>query len=147
MIAPGMALQAVALWLTVSADTFRWWLAGSILLGLGTAMVYPALIAVVSDAAVPAWRARALGVYRFWRDLGYALGTLLSGILADVFGITWAIATVGALTLLSGMIVARVMADTRPTPATDPGLHPAISQTPSTWGNDDSARSRSAVPT
>jgi MFS family permease len=126
MIAPGMALQAVALWLTIGTSTFRWWLAGSILLGLGTAMVYPALIAVVSDAAAPAWRARALGVYRFWRDLGYALGALLSGILADAFGITWAIATVGALTMLSGIIVAWVMADTRAAPAPDMSLPPAV---------------------
>jgi predicted MFS family arabinose efflux permease len=126
MIAPGMALQAIALWLTISAGTFRWWLTGSILLGLGTAMVYPALIAVVSDAAAPAWRARALGVYRFWRDLGYALGALLSGILADAFGITWAIATVGTITLLSGIIVAWVMADTRAAPRLDARLRPAV---------------------
>lgn len=129
MIAPGMMLQAIALWLTIGTGTFRWWLTASVLLGLGTAMVYPALIAVVSDAAAPAWRARALGVYRFWRDLGYALGALLSGILADVFGIPWAIATIGAITLLSGAIVAGVMVDTRAATA-ESGLRPVVSHTP-----------------
>ena len=79
---------------------------GSILLGLGTAMVYPALIAAVSDASHPSWRARSLSVYRFWRDLGYAVGALSAGIVADAFGLSWAIGSVGVLTFLSGAIVA-----------------------------------------
>ena len=79
---------------------------GSILLGLGTAMVYPSLIAAVSDASHPSWRARSLSVYRFWRDLGYALGALSAGIVADAFGLSWAIGSVGGLTFLSGAIVA-----------------------------------------
>jgi MFS family permease len=113
LIAGGMGIQAVALWLTLAAQTFDWWLVASVLLGLGTAMVYPALLAVVSDAAAPAWRARSLGVYRFWRDLGYAVGALLAGVIADLAGIGWAIGVVGALTLLSGVIVARMLHDLR----------------------------------
>jgi MFS family permease len=80
-----------------------------VLLGLGTAMVYPTLIAAVSDASHPSWRARSLSVYRFWRDLGYAVGALSAGIIADVLGISWAIGSVGALTLLSGAVVAMFM--------------------------------------
>ena len=76
-------------------------------------MVYPALLAVVSDAAAPTWRARSLGVYRFWRDLGYAIGALLAGIIADLIGVGWAIGVVGGLTLLSGIITAVVMVETR----------------------------------
>jgi MFS family permease len=113
LIAAGMAIQAVALWLTLATHTFSWWLTGSVLLGLGTAMVYPALIAVVSDRADPAWRARSLGVYRFWRDLGYAVGALLAGVVADVFGISWAIGLVGGLTFLSAVVTACVMRETR----------------------------------
>jgi MFS family permease len=72
-------------------------------------MVYPTLIAAVSDASHPAWRARSLSVYRFWRDLGYAIGALVAGLIADQFGHAWAIAAVGALTFLSGAVVAVVM--------------------------------------
>jgi MFS family permease len=72
-------------------------------------MVYPALIAAVSDNAHPSWRARSLSVYRFWRDLGYALGALSAGIVADAFGLSWAIGSVGALTFLSGAVVAIAM--------------------------------------
>jgi len=113
LIVGGMIVQALGIWLTIATGSFSWWLAGSVLLGLGTAMVYPALIAVVSDAAAPAWRARSLGVYRFWRDLGYAVGALLAGVVADLLGIYWAIGIVGGLTLLSGIITAVVMVETR----------------------------------
>jgi MFS family permease len=78
---------------------------GSLLLGAGTAMVYPALLAGVSDIAQPIWRARALSVYRFWRDMGYAIGALLAGIVADAFGLVWAIHGAGVLTFLSGVVV------------------------------------------
>ena len=84
-------------------------LAGSLLLGIGTAMVYPSLIAAVSDAAHPSWRARALSVYRFWRDLGYAIGALSAGIIADLLGLAWAIGAVAALTFVSGVVVALAM--------------------------------------
>jgi MFS family permease len=111
--AAGMAVQAISIWLILATRTFNWWLAASALLGIGTAMVYPALLAVVSDAAAPAWRARSLGVYRFWRDLGYAVGALLAGVIADVLGIGWAIGVVGGLTLLSGIVTAVVMVESR----------------------------------
>jgi MFS family permease len=113
LIASGMIVQAMSIWLILVSTTFACWMAGSVLLGVGTAMVYPALIAVVSDAAAPSWRARSLGVYRFWRDMGYAIGALLAGVLADFFGLYWAIGAVGGLTLLSGIVTAFVMRETR----------------------------------
>jgi MFS family permease len=76
-------------------------------------MVYPSLIAAVSDASHPMWRARSLSVYRFWRDLGYAIGALSAGIIADLFGLSWAIGAIAALTFLSGVIVAAVMDEPR----------------------------------
>jgi MFS family permease len=82
------------------------------LLGLGTAMVYPSLIAAVSDASHPSWRARSLSVYRFWRDLGYAIGALAAGLIADLFGFASAIAAIAALTFCSGAVVAIVMRET-----------------------------------
>jgi len=78
---------------------------GSILLGLGTAMVYPSLIAAVSDNSHPSWRARSLSLYRFWRDLGYAVGALSAGVIADTLGLSWAIGSGGLTTFLSGVVV------------------------------------------
>lgn len=78
---------------------------GSIFLGIGTAMVYPALLAAVSDAAHPSWRASSLGVYRFWRDMGYALGALMAGIVGNLLGLMWAVHIAGFITLLSGILV------------------------------------------
>ena len=72
-------------------------------------MVYPSLIAAVSDASHPSWRARSLSVYRFWRDLGYAIGALSAGIIADRFGLSAAIVSIAALTFLSGVVVAVFM--------------------------------------
>ena len=109
LIVAGMWVQAAWIFVTVLTRTFQWWLLGSVLLGLGTAMVYPSLIAAVSDASHPSWRARSLSVYRFWRDLGYAVGALSAGIIADVFDLSWAIGSVGALTFLSGAVVALAM--------------------------------------
>jgi MFS family permease len=106
LIVSGMWVQAGGLFVTVLGRSFGWWMLGSILLGLGTAMVYPSLIAAVSDASHPSWRARSLSVYRFWRDLGYAVGALSAGVVADAFGLSWAISSVGVLTFLSGAIVA-----------------------------------------
>lgn len=80
-------------------------LVGSILLGLGTAMVYPALLAAISDAAHPSWRASSLGVYRFWRDMGYAVGALMAGIVGNFFGLMWAVHIAGIITLISGIVV------------------------------------------
>ena len=112
LIVAGMWIQSAGLFLTAATRQFEWWLVGSLLLGLGTAMVYPSLIAAVSDASHPTWRARSLSVYRFWRDLGYAIGALSAGIIADLFGMAWAIGIIGALTFLSGIIVAAVMTST-----------------------------------
>ncbi|WP_395146262.1 MFS transporter [Armatimonas sp.] len=109
LIGSGMVLQGIALAMTLLGTSFSLWLAATVLFGLGTALVYPALIAVVSDAAEPDWRARALGVYRFWRDMGYAVGALLSGIIADLLGFAPAIGAVATLTVLSGLIALRLM--------------------------------------
>jgi MFS family permease len=109
LIVAGMWIQSAGLFLTAATRQFEWWLVGSLLLGLGTAMVYPSLIAAVSDASHPTWRARSLSVYRFWRDLGYAVGALSAGIIADLFGIAWAIGIIGAFTFVSGTIVAALM--------------------------------------
>ena len=109
LIAAGMWVQAAGLCLTAATHSYRWWLVASVLLGLGTAMVYPTLIASVSDASHPTWRARSLSVYRFWRDMGYAIGALSAGIITDLFGAAYAIAAIGALTFASGTVVAVVM--------------------------------------
>ena len=106
MIVGGMWVQAAGIFEIVAGRSFGWWLLGSIFLGVGTAMVYPSLIAAVSDNSHPSWRARSLSVYRFWRDLGYAVGALSAGIMADTLGISWAIGSAGALTFLSGAVVA-----------------------------------------
>jgi MFS family permease len=113
LIVGGMWVQAGALFVTVLGRSFGWWLVGSVLLGLGTAMVYPALIAAVSDASHPSWRARSLSIYRFWRDMGYAVGALSAGVVADLFGLSWAIGSVGALTFASGAVVAVVFRETK----------------------------------
>ncbi|TIU00318.1 MAG: MFS transporter [Mesorhizobium sp.] len=112
LIVAGMWVQAAGLLLTAMTRDFGWWLLASLLLGLGTAMVYPSLIAAVSDASHPSWRARSLSVYRFWRDLGYAIGALSAGLIADFFGFAAAIAAIAALTFLSGVIVAVAMRET-----------------------------------
>jgi MFS family permease len=113
LIVAGMWVQAAGLFLTGLTGSFGWWLAASILLGAGTAMVYPSLIAAVSDASHPSWRARSLSVYRFWRDLGYAIGALSAGLIADRFGFAAAILAIAALTFASGAIVAVAMRENR----------------------------------
>ncbi|QWG14102.1 MFS transporter [Bradyrhizobium sediminis] len=118
LIAAGMWIQSAGLFLTAATRQYQWWLVGSLLLGLGTAMVYPSLIAAVSDASHPTWRARSLSVYRFWRDLGYAIGALSAGIIADIFGMAWAIGSIAALTFLSGVVVAVLMCE-RASPSLD----------------------------
>ncbi len=113
LIMAGMWVQASGLLLIAATRSFEWWFLASVLLGLGTAMVYPTLIAAVSDASHPSWRARSLSVYRFWRDLGYAIGALSAGIMADLFGPVPAIAAVGALSIVSGTVVAVAMKERR----------------------------------
>jgi MFS family permease len=117
LIVAGMWVQAAGLLLTATTRHFAWWLVASVLLGAGTAMVYPSLIAAVSDASAPAWRARSLSVYRFWRDLGYAIGALSAGLMADRFGFAYAIYVIGGLTFLSGVIVAVAMRSHQPVTA------------------------------
>jgi MFS family permease len=112
MIVAGMWVQAIGIALFVIASGFWVWLVGAVLLGIGTALVYPTLLAAVSDVAHPNWRASAVGVYRLWRDAGYAVGALTAGLLADAFGGLTAIAAIGALTFVSGVIVAIVMRET-----------------------------------
>lgn len=114
LIASGMVVQAGGIFLIMLTSGFWPWAGGAALLGLGTALVYPTLLAVVGDVAHPSWRASAVGVYRLWRDGGYAVGALLAGLLADTLGLSWAIGAVGGLTLLSGIIVALVMYETLP---------------------------------
>ena len=112
MIVAGMWVQALGVWLIAFAHAFAPWLVGSLLLGLGTALVYPTLLAAVSDVAHPEWRASAVGVYRLWRDGGYALGAILSGIVADLLGLEFAIAVIGVITFLSGVVASIFMYET-----------------------------------
>ena len=114
LIAAGMGVQAAAIALVALGATFTIWALAAVLLGAGTAMVYPTLLAVVGDVAHPAWRARSVGVYRLWRDGGFAVGALLAGAVADAFGILAAIWVVAALTAASGLVVAVRMYETRP---------------------------------
>ena len=120
LIAGGMIVQAGGIWLTVLVPAYLAWLLGAVLQGVGTAMVYPTLLAAITDHAHPTWRASSLGVYRFWRDLGYAVGALLSGVVADLVGFGAAIHLVAALTLVSGLVAARVMERPAPRPVTAP---------------------------
>jgi MFS family permease len=124
LIASGMAVQALGIFVIVGSTGFWPWASGAVLLGLGTALVYPALLAAIGDVAHPEWRASAVGVYRLWRDGGYAIGALLAGVIADLLGLRWAIGAVGLLTLASGVVVATVMTETlaarRPAPLPSP---------------------------
>lgn len=112
MIAAGMWVQAVALALVAVADTFGTWALAAALLGAGTAMVYPTLLAAIGDVAHPAWRARSVGVYRLWRDGGFAVGAVLAGVVADALGVRAAVWAVAALTAASGVVVAVRMYET-----------------------------------
>jgi MFS family permease len=112
LIVGGMWLQAAALALLPVTRGFALWAGAMVLLGLGTALVYPTFLAAVSDMAHPSWRASAVGVYRMWRDLGYAVGALLAGLLADLFGVPWAIAGIAAITFASGAVVLARMRET-----------------------------------
>ncbi|HEX2300025.1 MAG TPA: MFS transporter [Pseudonocardiaceae bacterium] len=114
LVTTGMLTQAAALALVALADTFTLWAVAAVLLGAGTAMVYPTLLAAISDVAHPGWRARSVGVYRLWRDGGFAVGALLAGIVADLLGLRAAVWAVAAVTAASGMIVAVRMYETHP---------------------------------
>jgi len=112
LIVWGMWVQAAGIAVTALTSSFAMFAVGALLLGAGTAMVYPTLLAAIGDVAHPTWRASAVGVYRLWRDLGYAIGALLAGIVADALGLAAAMWLVAAITLGSGVIVALRMSET-----------------------------------
>src|SRR5712692_1616861 len=114
LIVTGMLLQSLAIAGFVIFPGFAWWIGESVLLGVGTALVYPTLIAVIGDAARTPDRATSVGIYRLWRDSGYAVGAIVAGIIADAAGFPAAIVTVAALTGLSGLLVAIRMRETMP---------------------------------
>ena len=114
LIVGGMLVQAAAIALVAASASFGPWLLAATLLGLGTAMVYPTLLAVVADVADPSWRGAAIGVYRLWRDLGFAAGAIAAGVLAELAGIPFAINAIAALTAGSGIVVLVRMRETRP---------------------------------
>ncbi|MFL6186471.1 MAG: MFS transporter [Actinomycetes bacterium] len=117
LITAGMLLQALALAGTALAGGFLPWAATAVLLGIGTAMVYPTLLAAIGDVAHPSWRATAVGIYRLWRDAGFAVGALLAGLVADLAGLVAAVWVVAALTAASGLVVAIRMYETLPSAA------------------------------
>jgi predicted MFS family arabinose efflux permease len=112
LIAAGMWVQAAGIVVVVMAGSFAAFAVGAAMLGVGTAMVYPTLLAAIGDVAQPSWRASSVGVYRLWRDLGYAIGALLAGIIADALGLPAAMWAVAGLTALSGVVVAVRMQET-----------------------------------
>jgi MFS family permease len=114
LITAGMLVQAIALAGTALAGSFLPWAASAVLLGVGTAMVYPTLLAAISDVAHPSWRGSAVGVYRLWRDAGFAVGALLAGLIADLAGLDAAVWVIAALTAASGLVVAGRMYETHP---------------------------------
>lgn len=112
LIVGGMTVQAAGIGLTAVSSSFAGFAVAGALIGVGTAMVYPTLLAAIGDVAHPSWRASSVGVYRLWRDLGYAVGAVLAGVTADRFGLFAAIWIVAALTFLSGMLAAVRMTET-----------------------------------
>lgn len=112
MIAWGMWVQALGIGITALGTEFVHFAWGSLLLGVGTAMVYPTLLAAIGDVAHPSWRASSVGIYRLWRDSGYAVGALIAGIVADLFGLSAAVWVVAAMTMASGVVVAVRMRET-----------------------------------
>jgi MFS family permease len=114
MIASGMWIQALGILITAATGAFGWWIIGAVLMGLGTALVYPTLLAAIGDVAHPSWRASSVGVYRLWRDSSYAAVAILAGVVADLFGFAPAIVVVGILTAISGLVVAARMRETLP---------------------------------
>jgi MFS family permease len=114
LIYTGMIIQAAGIWVVLFANSMPGWIIGMSLLGVGTAFVYPTLLAAISDVAHPKWRATSLGVYRFWRDLGFVFGAIGIGFLADQFGANMAINSVAWIALASGVFVFVMMRETVP---------------------------------
>ncbi len=115
LIYPGMIVQAIGVWTVLFTHSFFGWITGMSLLGIGTALVYPTLLAAISDIAHPRWRATSLGVYRFWRDLGFVFGAVGIGFIADISSISIAIQFVAWIALASGIFVLLVMRETKRT--------------------------------
>jgi MFS family permease len=109
-----MLVQAIAIGWIAATSGFAAWAIGALALGVGTAMVYPTLLAAIGDVAHPRWRASAVGIYRLWRDGGFAVGAILAGVIADAFGLETAIWSVAGLTALSGLVVVIRMYETHP---------------------------------
>jgi MFS family permease len=150
LIAAGMWTQAVAIGVIAAVHGFWPWAGAAVLLGAGTAMVYPTLLAAVGDVAHPAWRATAVGVYRLWRDAGFAVGALLAGVVADVLGLAAAIWVVAAITAASGGVVAIRMYEThrRPTGGEAVSALAEAGATGASWSATDpsgGARPRSSM--
>lgn len=114
LIVAGMLIQAAALAVFAAGTGMALWAFAAIGLGIGTALVYPTLLATIADIAHPNWRASAVGVYRLWRDSGYAIGALVAGISADLIGIRGAVAIVAVLTAISGLVAHRLLVETLP---------------------------------
>jgi MFS family permease len=112
LVTAGMTTQAVGLAVIATSDGFGGWAPGTVVLGAGTAMVYPTLLAVIGDVAHPAWRGRAVGVYRVWRDLGYAVGAVLGGVVADLVSLRAAVWVAAAISACSALVVAVRMYET-----------------------------------
>lgn len=125
LITAGMLTQAIALAVIATGDSFAPWAGGTIMLGAGTSMVYPTLLAAIGDVAHPAWRGRAVGIYRVWRDLGYAVGALMGGVVADLWGLRAAVWVAAAITLVSALVVAVRMYET----------HQPAEAAGTTWGD------------
>jgi MFS family permease len=118
LIVWGMWLQAIGIVVTGASSGMTGFALGAVLLGAGTAMAYPTLLAAIGDVAHPSWRASAVGIYRLWRDLGYAAGAVLAGIIADLLGVSTAVHAVAAITFVSGVVTALRMTETLPPKAT-----------------------------
>ena len=112
LIVSGMWVQALGLTTIALFNEFYQFAIAAVLLGVGTAMVYPTLLAAIGDVAHPSWRASSVGVYRLWRDLGYAFGAIIAGIVADLFGVTSSIWVIAGITFMSGVVVLSRMQET-----------------------------------
>ena len=133
LVVAGMWVQAAGIGLMLLGDDVGLLAAAMVLLGLGTAMVYPTLLAAIGDVAHPEWRGSSVGVYRLWRDGGYVVGAVLAGVLADLLSIAWAIGVIGGLTFLSGAVAAVVMFETLPSDGDGPAHRSAPSAATDGW--------------
>lgn len=113
LIFPGMFIQSIGIWVILYSQEYMGWMTGMALLGVGTAMVYPTLLAAISDIAHPNWRATSLGVYRFWRDIGFVFGAIGIGFIADWFSMVIAFQVVALVGLVSGIVVIALMKEKR----------------------------------